>query len=493
MSDKQKVNETASEGKVMTKYDLKMQKRKEEKEKAEREKKIATGVTVLVLVALVCFVLSFPIRTYMTLHNTYITVGGEDLTRVEFDYSYNVVVNNYVNAYAAYLSYFNLDPTQDLSKQTYSGEMSWKDYFEEMAVESIKRNKALKADAAKAGFTYDTTEDFKRFEENQKAAAQAAGVSLKNYVADTYGSYATLDRIKPCVEEALFVAAYYEKINEDNRPQAQEVEAAYQEKPDNYDSVDYYVTQVDAQLGEEPTDEEKEKAMKEAEAKPGEELETFATEENLMENVKTSGVNSIIGSWLFDSARKPGDKEVLEDVNNNRYYCVQFVERYLNQDPTANVRVMIGDSEEEAQEIFEAWKNAGATEESFIQLCEGDYYEKAVDEGGLVEGLARTEDLYAELIDWIFAEDRKPGDCDVINITGVTGFVVYYIGEGKPEWYTTIEASLQSAAVNEYVTALTDACSVEDPGKKLKYLEIRAAQEAAEEASGDDTEGDTAE
>lgn len=485
MSEKEKVNNNASEEKVVTKYDLKMQKRKEEKAKEEKEKRITSGITIVVLLALVCFVLSFPIRTYLVQNGTYVTVGGEDLTKVAFDYSYNVVVNNYVASYSSYLSYFGLDPSKDLSTQTYSGEMSWKDYFEEMTIESIKRNKSLKADAAKAGFTYDTTEDYNRFVENQKAAATAAGVSLKAYVADNYGEYATLDRIKPSVEEALFVAAYYDKITKDRLPAEAEVQAVYDENPADYDSVDYYIHQIDAEIPEEATDEQIENAMKAAKADADKALAEVKTEDNLLTDMNKSGVNSILAAWLFDDSRKSGDKEVLEDAANHRYYCVQLDKRYLNQNPTADIRVLVADSQDQAKEIFDAWKNAGANEEAFIKLCDGDYYENAVADGGLIEGMARTEDLYEDLLNWIFDKDRKQGDCDVVNIAGVADFVVYYVGENKPEWYGTISGNLQSTAVNEYVSALTDTCTVSDPKGRLKYIKIRAAQEAAAQESAE--------
>ena len=48
--------------KIVTKYDLKMQRRKEEKEKAAREEKISRITGILVVAALVCIVASFPIR-----------------------------------------------------------------------------------------------------------------------------------------------------------------------------------------------------------------------------------------------------------------------------------------------------------------------------------------------------------------------------------------------------------------------------------------------
>ena len=64
MSKNEKVteNKEQTEQKVMTKYDRKVQKRKEEKEKEKKEERISTAIGIVVLVALVCLVASFPIR-----------------------------------------------------------------------------------------------------------------------------------------------------------------------------------------------------------------------------------------------------------------------------------------------------------------------------------------------------------------------------------------------------------------------------------------------
>ena len=79
MSKNEKVTENKeqkeqTEQKVMTKYDRKVQKRKEEKEKEKKEERISTAVGIVFLVALVCLVASFPIRTYLATHETYVPI-----------------------------------------------------------------------------------------------------------------------------------------------------------------------------------------------------------------------------------------------------------------------------------------------------------------------------------------------------------------------------------------------------------------------------------
>jgi len=167
-----KTSEADSGEKIVTKYDLKMQRRKEEKEREEHAKRVSTGVTIVILLALVCLVLSFPIRTYISLHKTLFTVGDEKIGQVEFDYSFYTVVNNYVSSYSSYLSMFGLDLSKDLSTQMYSSTMSWQDYFEESTVENLRRSKAMKADARANGFTYDTAADYAKIEEQLKSSAK---------------------------------------------------------------------------------------------------------------------------------------------------------------------------------------------------------------------------------------------------------------------------------------------------------------------------------
>ena len=502
-----KTSEADSGEKIVTKYDLKMQRRKEEKEREEHAKRVSTGVTIVILLALVCLVLSFPIRTYISLHKTLFTVGDEKIGQVEFDYSFYTVVNNYVSSYSSYLSMFGLDLSKDLSTQMYSSTMSWQDYFEESTVENLRRSKAMKADARANGFTYDTAADYAKIEEQLKNGAKEQGLSLNKYLQQNFGSYATMDRIKPYVEEALYVSESYEKLSDDMTPSGEEVEAKYTEDPQSYDSVDYRILSFDAELPTEPTelalpeeereytdnsdgtktykpsDAEVEAAMKAAKELADAALTTVKKDGEEITGLLYASTNTVIRDWLFDTARKAGDTTVLEDTSLNRYYVVEFEKRDRDETPTVNTRVLVVDTAEEAQTIYDEWQYNGATEAGFEALCNGKYSDKAVAEGGLLEGLTRTEDLYEELNDWIFAEDRKAGDCGIVNIEGVASFVVYYVGDGKPSWYNTIQNELRSSALNDYINALKEKCQVQDPDENLNYLKIRAEEEAAAAAS----------
>ena len=519
MSKNEKVTENKeqkeqTEQKVMTKYDRKVQKRKEEKEKEKKEERISTTVGIVFLVALVCLVASFPIRTYLATHETYVVINGEKVNKVEFDYVYNTSKNNYITQYGSYLSYFGLDTSKDLSTQMYSDTLTWQDYFEQNAVESLKQNKALMAEAKAAGFTYDTTDEYNTFKETIKTSAAAAGVSDKEYVRSIYGSYATMGRIEEYVKNDMVMNAYYQKLQEDNAPSDDEIQSYYEENKATYDSVDYRLTTIEADLPTEPTeladpveetaadttgttdgtaatdstqdtayqpsDAEIAKAMEDAKVLADDAEQTVAKDGEAHENEKKSSVNYLISDWLFDDARKAGDTTVITNDNSHCYYVVAFEKRYLDETPSADVRVIIPTEDKTGEEILEEWKNGAATEDSFAELCKKYTQDtSAVENGGLFEQVTKTG-MTEELSNWIFDSSRQAGDTVAITVSDTT-YVLYYIGQDQPEWKINIKNTLVSDTMSQHMQDITADVTVEDPKGKLNYLKVQAEESAAAE------------
>ena len=526
MSKNEKVTENKeqkeqTEQKVMTKYDRKVQKRKEEKEKEKKEERISTTVGIVFLVALVCLVASFPIRTYLATHETYVVINGEEVNKVEFDYVYNTSKNNYITQYGSYLSYFGLDTSKDLSTQMYSETLTWKDYFEQNAVESLKQNKALMAEAKAAGFTYDTTDEYNTFKETIKTSAAAAGVSDKEYVRSIYGSYATMGRIEEYVKNDMVMNAYYQKLQEDNAPSDDEVQSYYEENKATYDSVDYRLTTIEADLPTEPTeladpveetaadttgttdgtaatdstqdtayqpsDAEIAKAMEDAKVLADDAEQTVAKDGEAHENEKKSSVNYLISDWLFDDARKAGDTTVITNDNSHCYYAVAFEKRYLDETPSADVRVIIPTEDKTGEEILEEWKNGAATEDSFAELCKKYTQDtSAVENGGLFEQVTKTG-MTEELSNWIFDSSRQAGDTVAITVSDTT-YVLYYIGQDQPEWKINIKNTLVSDTMSQHMQDITADVTVEDPKGKLNYLKVQAEESAADETAAAETQ-----
>lgn len=527
MPNKETQNTGQEPEKVVTKYDLKMQRRKEQKEKAAREEKISRIIGIAVVVALVCIVASFPIRNYLTVNGTYATVNGEKISRVEFDFNYNMARTSYLNQYGAYLSYFGLDMSSDLDSQMYSDTLTWGDYFDELAVQSIARNKGLEKEAKAEGFVYDVAEDYQEFQEALKDAASGAGSTVKNYVKQLYGPYATESRVKPYLENSFYISAYSEAVADRLTPSMEEIQSYYDENKGTYDSVDYYSETVDAELPTEPTEladpvepeedeaegdgedgadgeeeayqpseAEIEAAMEKAKAEADRLESTLQADSELVTNAKKSAVSYLIGDWLFDEERKQGDTTVIEDSTNHRYYVVGFEGRYLDETPSVDIRVTLT-AEDNGQAILDEWKAGAATEESFAEICD-KYNDPEVTsvEGGLLEG-ALTSDVPEELAEWLKDSGRAEGDTTVISPeSDQYTYVVYYVGDNDAEWIQSIRNTLLNQKVSEYMAAFAENIDVQDPKGNLRYIDIRAEEAAAsaaaeaESASADSEGGD---
>lgn len=495
-------NTEQKEQKVVTKYDLKMQRRKEEKEREERQRRTGHVIGVVFVAALICLIASFPIRTYLALNETYVKINGESITRVEFDYHYNMAKTNYYNQFGYYLSSFGYDFNADPAKTMYSETMTLKDYYESTAVENIKKNKALLAEAKAEGFSCDTSQKYAEFESALKADAVANDTSVKEYVQKQYGAYATQSRIKKYVEETIFLNLYYEHLTEVKNPSDAEIESYYAENQDNYDSVDYRLSVIVAELPTEPTEladtvsgsdaaetyepsqAEIDKAMADAKVLADAEEKNIAAAGTRKQSVRMSRADSAIRAWLFEKSRKAGDTTVIEDAQNHSYYVVAFEARYRNETLPVDVRALITNTME-GQEILDEWNAGEATEESFAELCKKYSTFNAGENGGLYENLLGT-DMDEELVVWMFDESRKHGDVTIIKDENDDTYVIYYVGvgDGDPEWKADARSALLTQIMSDYLTGITEKVTVEDPKGHLNYLKEQETRQSAEDTQG---------
>ena len=137
-----KKSATENTEKVMTKYDKKVQKRKEAELAAKKQKNKSRLINAAIIIVLIAIVAYFPIRKTVALTSTYMQVVDYKVTELEYDYYYNLSVSNYINQYSYMLSYMGLDTTKDFADQQYGEYMTWEDFFQEAAVENIRQAKA---------------------------------------------------------------------------------------------------------------------------------------------------------------------------------------------------------------------------------------------------------------------------------------------------------------------------------------------------------------
>ena len=474
--------QTETSQKIVTKYDRKVQRRKEEERKAKQRAKIEKTIGIVILAVIVIGLLSIPVRKQIATHSTYIKIGDHEITRVEFDYYYNLAKTDYITTYGSYLSYMGLNIYGDLSTQPYNSTMSWKDYFDQLAVEGIRQNIALLDAASAAGFTYDPTKEYEDFEKMMKDAAASAGETIGHYYRSTFGQYATASNVRSFIEDGYIASAYYNEVAEEKAASEAEILAYYGENRANYDSVDFLLTTINAEIPEaqtqadengaittvEPTEEEIQAAMDEAKKLADAAVETIAEEGEAMTDRHQINISTYYREWLFDESRTEGDTTVIEDEINHCYYVLLFQDRYLQELPTATIRAIMSTAAD-GEAILAEWEAAGGTEDAFISLVETyseDDYTKF--NGGLYKELTPST-LDSILSEWIFDEKRVHGDTVVMTEDGII-YVLYYVEQGRPEYQVQIANVLLNTTMNDYMTELEEAYEISDPKGNLVYL-----------------------
>lgn len=344
-------NQTPAEGtagKTMTKYDRKMQARKEAEAREKRQRTVTRIAAIIVIALIAIIAIAMPVGKRINAKSEYIRIGNHSLSKIDYDFYYGYSVNSYLSAYAQILPYIGLDTTKSFDSQSFDETMTWQQYFNQLAVSSARQYLALADDAKAAGFEYDVTEDYNELYATFSETAENQNISLKSYLKNMFGSYATKASIKDCVTTFLTAQAYYAHLLEENTPDDIAVSEYYKENKKNYDNIHYYAFDLQAEVAEDATDEErtaalaaaKEKAEKFAsrytagedfltlcrEYATEEQAETYADDDAAIYKSSTySNMHSAYRDWLFEDGRKENDITVVEGTDV--YHIVIFLLR----------------------------------------------------------------------------------------------------------------------------------------------------------------------
>ncbi|MFR1050660.1 MAG: peptidylprolyl isomerase [Lachnospirales bacterium] len=318
------------------------------------------------------------------------TVDGTDYKVPDLQYYYVQARNNQYSMYQMYSAYgisTGYDPSKGDGEQWYSEAdgKTYADYFRETGLDSLKQVAALCKAAAAEGYTL--SEDGQSqiddtFAQIDKVCAQN-GLTRSSYFAQVYGNGVTEKVFARNLEKAV-LASEYEQYHQNSLSYPdEELQAYYNENPNDLDSYTYRSFQIDGTAADptdangDPvkdadgntvtaTDEEKQAAMDAAKASadaavaeiraasdreaafiaaaPNYVAESakenyadagYSLNEKVQGSVLTQNASAIAG-WLMDPARKSGDVTALE--TSNGYTVVLFLDRTLVQDPTVDIR-----------------------------------------------------------------------------------------------------------------------------------------------------------
>ena len=491
---KEKQTEEQSD-KVVTRYDRRMEKRKKEEEKERRSWKRFKIVSIIILAAVAVSIV-FSIGTsfynrYTVLNQTYFQVGDHDITRLEYNYYFNNVYSNYLSMYGSYVSMMGLDTTVDLDEQTYPGNenMTWKDYFDQSAVEQIQQIKAMADEARENGFEYDSSEDMASYETEIAAQAESASVSESEYYALMYGDYATPSRIETFVEENLLASAYYNHLVEENQPADDEITAYYEENKNSYDTVTYrsFYFEVDTSAGEETGSEETTAAETTTAA------EETTVEETTLDTAEETAEETTAAEETTVEETTTGAEETAAEETTAAEAETETASEEETGMTDEEIAAAMDELKVQADEMA-ARLEAG---EDFEDLCvEYASEDQKENYGGEEDGSLTEEGSYfgapSVAADWLFDESRQEGDITVLESESLNRYyVVQFISRQNDEETTneSIGNLLASQVVSEYVTEIAQEYTVTDVAGDLHYLTVpEESTEAAETETATETD-----
>ena len=341
-------NNNAASEKVVTKYDRKMQKRKEEERKEAKRRYITKWVCIAVLA---CIILGSGTAIGIKLNSIYkdyIEVDNDKISQIEFDFYYGIAKTNSLNTtlYGSmtygdyYSSYMGYKTSQSDKSQEYSTDYTWYDFFANSAVSTIKETKALLEDADANGFTYDNEDaDYDEFIGKLKDAANEADTSYSDYLKQMFGKRATEKRVKEFLKDYLKSTAYQEKLTETLAASDSEVSAYYE---DNKDKFEYRMFKVKAESSDSSDMANAKETANSFASGVSSELDfinqcrkfaeagddTYADDAaSLVTETKKSNIEEACADWIASSDRKEGDLTVIEDDDNTCFYIVYYISR----------------------------------------------------------------------------------------------------------------------------------------------------------------------
>ena len=200
--------------------------------------------------------------------------------------------------------------------------------------------------------------------------------------------------------------------------------------------------------------------------------------ENSVVNNASYNESAEYSKWLFEDGRKENDVKTIKADSGN--VSVYFVTEpaHLDESETKNVRHILYsfddyETKEEckaaADAILEQFKKDGGGEEAFADLANRYSSDTgSAMNGGLYENVAEGQ-MVEEFEDWIFDEDRKAGDTDVIE-TSYGYHVMYYVGNGRPAWEATVYSELVSDKYSDLAEDYTADYKVNVDTKKLNNI-----------------------
>ncbi len=382
-----------------------------------------------------------------------------------------------IETYAAQYGY----STADYITQLYGKGVKVRDVRRAMELSALSSKYAEKLEAETKASDADYDEyyadnkdavDFVDYYSYQIHVTYKTGATAEEIEAAKKDAKAIADELAKCTtpeEFAQFILDYEAELaasteKDDDKDEDDKTEA--DDKADASTDTDEAVTDDKDEAADDKdaaTDDKNDKD--EAEKEP----EEVPTVESIKEKTRTAyhqNTASDADKWLFNADRKAGDTNVVEASKNYTVYLVE-TPAYKSETLTKNIYTILFTKKEyetldkakaKAEEVLEEYKK-NATLDNFSKLVYTYSEDKASSENaGLIENIVRgTEDAALEA--WAFDAARAEGDVAVVETAD--GYeILYYAGEGMPEWKAVCADDVLTLTLEKLYTSLEEKHAV---------------------------------
>ena len=220
----------------------------------------------------------------------------------------------------------------------------------------------------------------------------------------------------------------------------------------------------------------------------------------LVSNAYKSALQPELAAWLFDPARKEGDKTAI--TSSGKATILYFINRQLDETPTYTTRhilIRVGmedgksiqDSDREAaktkaENILKEYRDGEQTEEAFAALAQ-KYSDDGGSKlnGGLYENTPRGQ-FVKSYEQWALDPARKAGDVDLVYEENAkySGYhIIYFKSLGDPIWKQAAKLKVGQDQFTKWLDSQSDKLSYEAVEDGMRYVlpfDKAAAKEAEE-------------
>lgn len=406
----------------------------------------------------------------------------EEITAPETEYAYEsehckITENmlgfmfffDFYSTYGGYTEYYSLDLDLTFTEQLYSqdnGEetITWQDHLLDNTKKTVENSVYYAEKAIAEGFSVpDLDQQIDDQLSDWETEAQGLGLTLEDYIKCYYGDSVTETTARKSLEIILYAAEYKESLGESFTASLtdEDYDNYLNEHIADYEIVDVLTYSIPINYNGVIQEEKRDELMAagaESPEKFKEWVAAYMTEKNsnldspktdaaLAESIadNTAVVKSYyteggeFSEWAFSDERKVGDTFYVEKNDGMYHIYLLTATPYIFEKPTKSFMHIYCSVETngtadaakaKAEELYAQWKAGEMTAESFEALAatynddpEGAYHENS--QKGFITGDFDT---------WLFDDSRAVGDHTVVSSDYGGYHVVYFMGEGVPQW-----------------------------------------------------------